>query len=521
MEGRGEFFGLAAQDILAAHCDRNWLVGVDPAQFWRRWRQRCRDLETLLSSGGDVSILLVTADSLEALAGFFAACCYPVHFWLGNPTWGQREWQQVLGQIGPAQLWGTLPVGIRFPALSSWTKALASESASESALLLPPATAYIWIPTGGSSGDLRFACHTWTTLTASVAGFCQHFQALCPSAAVTAYCVLPLYHVSGLMQAMRCLITGGRLWVQSFKALQRGNPLPGQADFLSLVPTQLHRLLTPEPERVVPQSSSMGTGVAGTGGTVLFSDQGSGRGQMGIDPERLAWLRGFTAILLGGGPSWPELLARSRAARLPLAPTYGMTETASQVATLLPPAFLTGNSSSGQVLPHSQIVIHSSEGEPLPPNTPGLITISAQSLACRYRYGAIAVPFQPGDRGYLDAAGYLYVLGREGNLIISGGEKVQPEEVESALLATGQVVDVAVVGVPDENWGSAIAALWVPRNAADAVDPTLLKAALRGQLSPYKIPKHWLPCPELPRNAQGKLNRRALQQQAMEILSTP
>ncbi|WP_162160903.1 AMP-binding protein [Leptolyngbya sp. PCC 6406] len=518
--------GLAARDILGAQCDRNWLVGLDSAQFWRRWRRRCRNLETLLTSEGEVSILLVTADPLEALAGFFAACCYPVHLWLGNPTWGQREWRQVLGQIGPAEFWGTVPAGIRLPSLSSGTNALGSGDA----LLPSPATTQIWIPTGGSSGDLRFACHDWTTLTASVAGFCQHFQAICPRTAVTAYCVLPLYHVSGLMQALRCLVTGGQLWVQSFKELQQGEPLPGRADFLSLVPTQLQRLLTPGSERVVPQSRSMGTGGTAAGRAVLSSDQGSGMEPMGIDPERLAWLRGFTAILLGGGPPWPELLARSRVARLPLAPTYGMTETASQVATLLPSAFLAGNSSSGQALPHSHITIQSPEGEPLPPNTSGLITISAESLAGRYRHSAmaplgrsltIAVPFQPGDRGYLDAAGYLYVLGRQGNLIISGGEKVQPEEVEAALLATGQVVDVGVVGVPDGDWGSAIAVLWVPRNAAAAADPTLLKAALKGQLSPYKIPKHWLTCPELPRNAQGKLNRRVLQQQAMEILSTP
>jgi O-succinylbenzoic acid--CoA ligase len=295
-------------ELLRQQRYRPWLVGVDAVAFWRRWQQRCGELEQLLRLEPNPHILLVTADPLEALASFFAACCYPVHLWLGNPNWALGEWQQALPQMGPVHRWGDIPVPLLpFQEPPNWEPLPSIDSAR------------IWIPTGGSSGNLRFAGHTWATLTAAVRGFCQHFQ----QPTVSAYCVLPLYHVSGLMQALRCLMTGGTLWVQSFKALTRQGPLPGQPAFLSLVPTQLHRLLR---------------------------------------LEREPWLRSHQAILLGGAPAWPTLLARSRQAALPLAPTYGMTETAAQVATLLPREFLAGNTSSGRALPHCTLTIQNETG---------------------------------------------------------------------------------------------------------------------------------------------------------------
>ena len=444
-------------ELLRQQRHRPWLVGVDSAAFWRRWQQRCGELEQRLRLDPNPQILLVTADPLEALASFFAACCYPVHLWLGNPTWGRGEWQQALPQMGPVHRWGDIPVPLLPPEAPPIWEPLPSIDSAQ-----------IWIPTGGSSGHLRFAGHTWATLIASVQGFCQH----CQQHTVSAYCVLPLYHVSGLMQALRCLVTGGTLWVQSFKALIQQGPLPGQPAFLSLVPTQLHRLLA---------------------------------------AEREPWLRSLHAILLGGAPAWPTLLARSRQADLPLAPTYGMTETASQVATLLPREFLAGNPSSGRALPHCTLTIRDAAGTRLPPGQPGLITLVGASLATTYRQEAIAVPFQPGDRGYLDTEGYLHVLGRAGHLIITGGEKVQPEEVEAAILATGLALDAIVVGIPDPDWGERVVALWVPLGEAA---PHLLQTQLRHQLSAYKLPKAWWARPQIPRNTQGKVNRTSLRQQA-------
>ena len=72
------------------------------------------------------------------------------------------------------------------------------------------------IPTGGSSGQIRFATHTWETLMASIAGFTQYFQQI----SVNSFCVLPLYHVSGLMQFLRSFTTGGKLVIQPFKEVE-------------------------------------------------------------------------------------------------------------------------------------------------------------------------------------------------------------------------------------------------------------------------------------------------------------
>ncbi|MEO1401576.1 MAG: AMP-binding protein, partial [Cyanobacteria bacterium J06635_1] len=96
--------------------------------------------------------------------------------------------------------------------------------------------------TGGTSGQIRFAMHTWETLSAAVHGFLDYFEC----EVTHAYCVLPLYHVSGLMQALRTWLSGGQLVVQPFKALLQGNRQirPDSAWFISLVPTQLHRLLS-------------------------------------------------------------------------------------------------------------------------------------------------------------------------------------------------------------------------------------------------------------------------------------
>jgi O-succinylbenzoic acid--CoA ligase len=284
------------------------------------------------------------------------------------------------------------------------------------------------------------------------------------------------------MQAMRCLLSGGKLVLQPFPQLLQVGAIarPTQNYFLSLVPTQLQRLLT-------------------------------------ADWDAVPWLRQFTAILLGGAPPWTSLLQAARDLELPLAPTYGMTETASQVVTLRPAEFLTRQSGTGRVLPHAALVIRDREGNALPPNQVGQISIVAESLALAYGHTPLAQPFQTQDLGYVDDAGFLHVVGRAKTLIITGGEKVLPEEVEAAIMATGLVRDAAVLGLPDADWGERVVAI-VAATEADAATSnlgsprSLLRQALKVKLSPYKIPKQWFIRSRLPRNAQGKLNRAALRQ---------
>lgn len=446
---------LNAIATLAAARSRWRVIGLDGARLW----QRVDAHRDRWQSHRPHQVVINTADPIEAIAGVVAALSVPTQLWLASPTWGDREWQQ-------------------FAAHCPTVDAVIGNSPPIS---LPPTDAAkpgcdrsrLRIPTGGSSGDLRFACHTWETLSTAVAGFQRHFQ----TATVNAYCVLPLHHVSGLMQALRSLIGGGTLTVQSFRDLMMNGPLAAApaGGFLSLVPTQLQRLLD-------------------------------------RDPPLTPWLQRFDAILLGGAPAWPSLLVRSRAAALPLAPTYGMTETAAQVATLLPAEFLAGRNGSGRPLPHVHLTICDSYGQAVAPGTVGQIAIATHALAVNLQSKS-ETAWQPGDLGWLDAAGYLHVVGRHNQLIITGGEKVHPPEVEAALMATGQVSDAVVLGIPDQEWGERVVAVVAPVLMPDAI--ATLRAELRSQLSPHKIPKVWLSRPSLPRNAQGKLNRAALRQWVM------
>ncbi|MGD1951748.1 MAG: AMP-binding protein [Leptolyngbyaceae cyanobacterium] len=376
---------------------------------------------------------------------------------LANPSWQQREWQQVAEQLQPDIVLGQ-PPPVSFARSHQ------------------PKAGQILIATGGTSGKIKFVVHTWQTLMAAAQGFLDHFEQQPVNRQpvnrqpVNSYCVLPLYHVSGLMQAMRVWLSGGRLVTQSFKQLESGQRLvtPDQTWFISLVPTQLQRLL---------KTDSAST-----------------------------WLSQFRAILLGGAPAWPSLLAQ--AAELPIALTYGMSETAAQVATLFPRDFRLGVYSNGPPLPHVMLAVHNPTSlHPLPTNTVGRIALQSPSLGLGYwpnmQLAQTQSWFYPDDLGYLDEQGHLHVVGRSSQKIITGGENVFPTEVEAALLTTGLVQDACVVGIPDPVWGQTVAALYVPTVTAT---PQQLKTALNPLLSAYKHPKQWRQVNQIPRNHQGKVN---------------
>lgn len=457
------------RDSLTDCLQRPWLVGVDPAAFAQRVQARQMAIAHQLApreTRPPATLLIAEPDPLNFLVSLCAALLSDgLEGWaiaLGNPTWGVQEWFQIHSQLPAVTiLTPTAPYSASPPpAAASFTPRPSSP---------PP----LLIPTGGSSGQLRFAHHTEETLLASVRGFREFFQPALASGPVNCCCVLPLYHVSGLMQVLRSAVSGGQLLLGSFKALESGEfpAIAPEGFFLSLVPTQLQRLLDL--------------------------------------PAGAAWLRRFHTILLGGAPAWDDLLAQARQQRLRLAPTYGMTETASQIATLRPAEFLAGGTGCGRVLPHAQVEIVDEAGRPLPMGEVGRIQVRAASLARGYWGGpAFGDQLTVDDLGWLDAAGRLHITGRNSDKIITGGENVFPAEVEAAIRATGLVRDVAVVGVGDRHWGEVVTALYVP--ATPQVSPKRLEASLQGKLSRFKQPKRWVAADSIPRTAQGKLNRRQL-----------
>lgn len=417
-------------------------------------------------------ILLAEKEPLRFLASLVAFTAAGCNVFCCHYNWGKQEWQKVFELVKPDLILGNLSNQLFTAGGEDYYNYPLTE--------LTPS---IMIPTGGSSGKIRFAIHNWETLTASVKGLQEYFQVN----EINSFCVLPVYHVSGLMQFWRALITGGRLVIFPFKVLESGEKpeINPSEFFISLVPTQLQRLLQ--------------------------------------NLETARWLSQFQTVFLGGAPAWAELLEAARHYHIRLAPTYGMTETASQIATLKPDDFLAGNNSCGKVLPHAKITIRAESGEVLTANQTGIITVEADSLALGYygeESGAINLgkTYQTDDLGYFDEQGYLNIVGRNSDKIITGGENVFPAEVEAAILATGLVTDVCVLGISDCNWGQVVTAVYIPRNSE--VSTATIKKALEDKLSKFKHPKYWVAVESLPRNSQGKVNREWLQEIAISWQKT-
>lgn len=320
------------------------------------------------------------------------------------------------------------------------------------------AAGWLGVRTGGSGGGVKFARHDERTLSAAVQGFCAHFGL----ARVNAVDVLPAHHISGLMARVRCAATGGAHVAWDWKRLEAGEvpPLRGGPDWvISLVPTQLQRLLAAE---------------AG-----------------------VAWLRGFKIIFLGGGPTWPELAEAAARAKLRISLSYGMTETAAMVTALRPEDFLAGARSCGPALPHARVAVTAA----------GVVSVTGESVFRGYFPGwSDAREFVTGDLGRLDERGHLHLSGRRDAVIITGGKKVQPADVEAALRASGEFSDVAVIGVRDGEWGEIVVACYAPLAAGRPPD---VARAISG-LAPHQRPKRFVAVAPWPRNAQGKVNRADL-----------
>lgn len=419
-------------------------------------------------------VLVAETNPIAFLATFIAGTIAQVDLLLCDSGWQRREWEQVLGLIKPDLIYcdrATEKLIAKVESIQPVERELPHES-------------LILIPTGGTSGKIRFAMHTWETLAASVLSFQEYFG--CQY--INSCCTLPLYHVSGLMQFMRSFMTQGNLVICSYKALQTRQLFLDRSDyFISLVPTQLQYLIAFIPE----------------------------------------WLAEFKTVLLGGAPPMRSLLDMARKYHIPIALTYGMTETASGVVTLKPQDFLAGNNSSGRVLPHTNIKIvknsQSQDRELVAANFNariGLVEINCSSLCLGYypRIFTAKDTLITDDLGYLDRDGYLYLVGRNSQKIITGGENVFPAEVESAIYATGLVKDVCAIGISDRFWGQVVTAIYVPLESSHNLN--LIQQKVRQQLAKYKQPKHWIEIDRIPRNDRGKINYQKLQEIATHKLSS-
>ncbi|MBD8068552.1 o-succinylbenzoate--CoA ligase [Bacillus sp. PS06] len=221
----------------------------------------------------------------------------------------------------------------------------------------------------------------------------------------------------------------------------------------------------------------------------------------------------FRCMLLGGGPAPKPLLEECKTKYIPVYQTYGMTETSSQIVTLSPEFSLSKLGSAGKPLFPSQLRIEQ-DGHILEPHQHGEIVVKGPNVTIGYLNREEATNksikdgwFYTGDQGYLDEEGFLYVLDRRSDLIISGGENIYPAEIESVLLSYSKIAEAGVIGVDDDEWGQSPIAFVVAKGEVTIEE---IFDYCKDRLGKYKLPKQIYFINEMPRNGANKLMRKKL-----------
>ncbi|TDC76785.1 long-chain fatty acid--CoA ligase [Actinomadura sp. 7K507] len=222
-------------------------------------------------------------------------------------------------------------------------------------------------------------------------------------------------------------------------------------------------------------------------------------------------LSSLRILTCGGAPVPPSLIETYQKRGLTFLQGYGMTEAAP--GTLFLDAAHAVSKAGSAGVPHffSDVRVVGPDMADVAPGETGEIVVQGPHVMRGYwgRPGDTAEVldggwFRSGDAARVDEDGYAFIVDRIKDMIISGGENVYPAEVENAILADPDVLECAVIGVPDDTWGEAGRAVIVPRPGAD-VDPGKVLDALAGRLARYKIPKSAVLAAEIPRNAAGKI----------------
>ncbi|RWZ54853.1 o-succinylbenzoate--CoA ligase [Halobacillus fulvus] len=213
----------------------------------------------------------------------------------------------------------------------------------------------------------------------------------------------------------------------------------------------------------------------------------------------------FRCMLLGGGPVPEKVLKQSYERNIPVFQTYGMTETSSQIATLSPEFAFQKLGSAGKALSPASLIVDADQGEV------GEILVRGPMVSKGYYNRPVPDQdyFRTGDLGYQDEDGFLYVVDRVKDVIISGGENIYPAEIESVLTSYPGVREAGVTGRKDEQWGEAPVAFLVVDDPTSFRKEDVLRFC-EEKLAKYKWPKDIHTITSLPRNASNKILRRKL-----------
>ncbi len=345
--------------------------------------------------------------------------------------------------------------------------------------------------TSGTTGAPKAAILRHDNLMAYILGSVDFMGADEDDAAIV---TVPPYHVAGISAVLSSVYAGRRM-VQ-LPAFDPGDWLMLAARHrisnAFLVPTMLQRLVE----------------------------------HLGKTPPDLPALR---ALAYGGGRMPPAIVERAMELlpRVDFTNAYGLTETSSTIALLDPadhraaraasdPALRARLGSVGRALPMVDIAIRDEAGAVLPPGEAGLVFVRGDQVAGEYHgLGSLLDSegwFPTRDRGWMDDAGYLFLDGRADDVIVRGGENISPGEIEAVLSDHPDVRDVAVVAMPDEQWGEAVAAV-VVLAPGSTVTEAALQALVRDRLRSSRVPALVRFVEALPYNETGKLLRRVVRDQ--------
>ena len=284
---------------------------------------------------------------------------------------------------------------------------------------------------------------------------------------------LSLYHVGGIAPIFRSTLYGTAIVVRSdFDPGQAADDLDRyDVTVVSLVPTMLKSML-----------DRRGT----------LSDS-------------------LRVVLLGGAPADDALIQRCENYSVPVHPTYGMTETASQVATARPTDAFNRPGTVGRPLLWIDVTVLGDDDEPVAPGESGELVVSGPTVTPGYD-GESSEAFCPyglrtGDVGYQTEDGSLFVVNRIDDRITSGGETIDPGAIVAVLTDHEAIEAAAVVGVPDEQWGERVTALVVSTD--DDLSVEAVDGHCREHLAGFKCPKTIVFVDELPRTASGSVDRPA------------
>ena len=390
-----------------------------------------------------------------------------------------------------------LPAGMASITTSQWlSRCLAGSSASTPALPEPAeaGSPAVVLFTSGTTAQPKAAQLSHANLLSYVLQTTDPGSAAPDDAALVA---VPPYHIAGIGTMLTNLYAGRRVvYMANFTAADWIRAARDEdITFAMLVPTML--------VRVVEELAAH---------------------QVGLPSLR--------ALAYGGARIAPSVVA----AALRLLPdvafvnAYGLTETSSTIALLGPedhrrsavsadPLERARLASVGRPVPGIEIQIRSEHGQPLPAGQVGGLWVRGPQVSGRYAGTGSVLDaggwFGTGDRAYVDAAGYIFILGRGDDTIIRGGENVAPAEVEDVLTAHPDVRDAAVIGAADLEWGERIVAFVVARDGA-VLDLDRLRAYAGSELRASRMPSEIILRRELPYNATGKLLRRQLRTEYLD-----